>query len=248
MTTTARRRELAELARSRGSGGRSGGWRTAAIVLLALAILGAGAAWALGAFSGPREVRELRSLVEQETQRLERVARGEVAFDDGSSGFSAVFEQARAVPEPYRRAVWQDMGRLFEARESAEVQSFFRMPAAERQAELDRRIKAEEQRRQARDAARAQGGDRGPRGGGTPPGGRPSAGGPTGAVPATGTAGTAGGGGTQRGGRGWTEEDRNRRYKASIDRSTPEQRAMRTEYRRLMQERRTQLGLSNRRW
>lgn len=253
MTTVAsRRRELAELAQSR-RGGRTGRRvRQVLIGLVVLALLSATGAWALGAFSGPREVRALRSLVDQETVRLERVARGEVSFDDGTADFGVVFEQARAVPEQYRRTAWQEMGRLFEARESAEVQSFFRMPAADRQAELDRRIRAEEQRRQARDAARAQaGGDRGgPRGGGPPQGGgggppqRGGGGGPPGAV-----AGTGGQrGGPPAGGRGRTEDDRNRRYKAAIDRSTPEQRAMRTEYRRLMQERRTQLGLSTRRW
>jgi hypothetical protein len=244
-TVASRRRDLAELAQSR-QGGRSGRrMRQLVIGLLALAFIGATAAWALGAFRGPREVRELRTLVEQETTRLERVARGELPFDDGASDFGAVFEQARTMPEQYRRTAWQEMGRLFEARESAEVQSFFRMPAADRQAELDRRIRAEEQRRQAREAARAQGGgDRGgpPRGGGGGGGAQPQRGGQSSVV-----AGTGGrGGGTPGGGR--TEDDRHRRSKARIDRSTPEQRAMRTEYRRLMQELRTQLGLSNRRW
>jgi hypothetical protein len=174
--------------------------------------------------------------VNQEIASLERVARSEAPFDGGATNFGAVFEQARAVPEAQRAAAWREMGRLFEARETVEVQSFFRLPAAERDAELDRRIRAEEERRRSRDASRGQGG--GPPGGfagGPPGGGPPGGGGPRGGPPSV--AGT-----------GRTEEDRNQRYKASIDRTTPEQRAMRTEYRRVMQERRAKLGLADRRW
>lgn len=242
MATVASRREaLAEFARTRRAPASSGRGRRLLVGLALTGLLVALIAWWVGAFGTPREIRDLRSLVNQEIASLERVARSEAPFDGGATNFGAVFEQARAVPEAQRAAAWREMGRLFEARETVEVQSFFRLPAAERDAELDRRIRAEEERRKARDASRGQGGGP-PRGG--PPGGFP--GGPPGGGP-------PGGGGPRGGppavaGTGRTEEDRNQRYKASIDRTTPEQRAMRTEYRRVMQERRAKLGLADRRW
>ena len=237
MATVASRREaLAEFARTRQAPAGSGRGRRLIVGLALTALLAAVIAWWFGAFGTPREIRDLRSLVNQEIASLDRVARSDAPFDGGATNFGAVFEQARAVPEAQRAAAWREMGRLFEAREKVEVQSFFRLPAAERDAELDRRIRAEEERRKSRDASRGQGG--GPPGGfpgGPPGGGPPGGGGPRGGPPAV--AGT-----------GRTEEDRNQRYKASIDRTTPEQRAMRTEYRRVMQERRAKLGLADRRW
>lgn len=237
MATVASRREaLAEFARTRQAPAGSGRGRRLIVGLALTALLAAVIAWWFGAFGTPREIRDLRSLVNQEIASLDRVARSDTPFDGGATNFGAVFEQARAVPEAQRAAAWREMGRLFEAREKVEVQSFFRLPAAERDAELDRRIRAEEERRKSRDASRGQGG--GPPGGfpgGPPGGGPPGGGGPRGGPPAV--AGT-----------GRTEEDRNQRYKASIDRTTPEQRAMRTEYRRVMQERRAKLGLADRRW
>lgn len=237
MATVASRREaLAEFARTRQAPAGSGRGRRLIVGLALTALLAAVIAWWFGAFGTPREIRDLRSLVNQEIASLDRVARSDAPFDGGAANFGAVFEQARAVPEAQRAAAWREMGRLFEARETVEVQSFFRLPAAERDAELDRRIRAEEERRKSRDASRGQGG--GPPGGvpgGPPGGGPPGGGGPRGGPPAV--AGT-----------GRTEEDRNQRYKASIDRTTPEQRAMRTEYRRVMQERRAKLGLADRRW
>jgi hypothetical protein len=141
------------------------------------------------------------------------------------------------VPQEHRAQVGEQMGRLWEARERAEMASYFHLPPTQRQAELDRRIKAEEARRQAREAERAardrarpsngqqagnggQGGQQGPGGGGP---------------------GNAGQGGPVSISR--TEEGRNQRSKQRIDRSTPEERTMRAEYRRAMDARRRQLGL-----
>lgn len=238
-TVTTRREVLSEFVRSRqGSPGPGRTGRRVAVGIVVVALIGALVAWLAGAFRTSPEISGLRSLVNQEIASLEQVSRGLATFDGGATNFEAVFTQARSVPEAQRPAAWREMGRLFEARETVEVQSFFRLPAAERDAELDRRIRAEEDRRKARDAARAQGVDRGGPPRGSPPGG--FAGGPPGggsrgaAPPVTGT--------------GRSEEDRNQRYKASIDRTTPEQRAMRTEYRRVMQERRAKLGLADRRW
>ena len=57
------------------------------------------------------------------------------------------FQKFRDVPEKYRGQIRQDMGRLFTARERAATQSYFALPPAQRQAEMDRRIKAEEARK-----------------------------------------------------------------------------------------------------
>jgi hypothetical protein len=238
-TVTSRREALAEFARNRRESGGSGGTgRRAAALIVALALVGTGIAWWLGTFSaGPPEVRALKTLVDDEIKKLEQVTRGGATFDSVTPNFGAIMEQARAVPEPQRSVAWQQMGRLFEARETVEVQSFFRLPAAEREAEIDRRIRAEEDRRRARDTARAQARDAGgpPRGGPPGGGGGPPGGGQPGGAPTVVRMGS-------------TEDQRNQRSKAAIDRTTPEQRAMRTEYRRVMSERRAKLGLSDRRW
>jgi len=235
-----KRRLLAELANSRGRGsllqGAGGSFRGRAIAAVLGAAIILALIWFTGWFSAPRPVRDMRALVDGQVALLGRVARNEAPMSEVS--FAPVFEQMREVPAAYREQVRGDLGRLFAAREAAEINSFFALPPAERQAELDRRIRAEEQRRQAREASRSAGS-----------GGNAS--------DATGSigAGAGGGGGgrgssTQAGGppsgprRGGTEEERNLRRKASIDRSTPEQRARRAEYRRVMQERREQLAAS----
>jgi hypothetical protein len=116
--------------------------------------------------------------------------------------------------------------------------SYFALPPDKRQAELDRRIKVDEDRRKAWQAERERrdqrrgdartasaGGDRGgPGGGGGGPGG-------AGGRPPSGRRGSG------------TEESRNERSKQRIDRSTPEQRAQQSEYRRALEERRTKLGI-----
>jgi hypothetical protein len=121
--------------------------------------------------------------------------------------------------------------------------SYFALPPDKRQAELDRRIKVDEDRRKAWQADRERrdqrrgdtrtastGGDRGGPGGGGAGGGGGSPGG--------------GGGGPPSSRRSsGTEESRNERSKRRIDRSTPEQRAQQSEYRRALEERRTKLGI-----
>jgi hypothetical protein len=152
-------------------------------------------------------------------------------------------QQTRELPREYREQAGRQIGRLFEARERADMASYFALPADKRQAELDRRIKAEEDRRKARQAERAKreqatangqvaatGADRGGSGApGGPPGG--AGGAPAGVGPPGGRRG------------GGTEDSRNDRMKQQIDRTTPEQRAQRAEYRRALEERRQQLGL-----
>jgi hypothetical protein len=260
-TMADKRRFLAELA----AGDRSGGFtvraRQVAAVLVVAGLLLLFLLWLGGWFSAPTPVRELQSLVDQQVALLDRVARNEVPLSEVS--FGPIFEKSRDMPREYREQMRGQFERLFSARESAEVASFFRMPAGERQAELDRRIKAEEQRRQQWASAWASrqrpDGDRQRSEGGRTEGGSRSGGGPSGSGPSGSstsgrgdTAGSTRGGSTAGSGqwsgrRSSSQDEWNQRSKARIDRSTPEQRAQRTEYRRVMQERRDQLGIVSRR-
>ena len=253
-TVSSRRQALADMARSRRAEGSTGRLirRTAVGVILA-ALIGWIVLWLLGFFSTPKEVLAVRALVDGQVAELERVARNEVPLSYEGGSFGAMFETMRQVPEAYRDQARAEMGRLFAARERAEIDSFFAMPPAQRQAELDRRIQAEDARRRAwqaerasREASRDSEAARGS--------GRPGeAGGPRGT--ATQAAGTRGGppaaagspnGGRRRRGDG-TEDSRNMRRKSRLDRSTAESRARRTEYRRLKDQRRIELGIPPRR-
>jgi uncharacterized membrane protein YgcG len=233
MTQADRLRAVAALAAERderAASGRLKRWAAAiGLLLLCLIVLGWGSGW----FSPPRAVADVARLVDQQVAEYDRVARGEVPFAAAPS-FGAFKDTMRDVPREYRDQVGEHMGRLWEARERAEMASYFHLPPTQRQAELDRRIKAEEARRQAREAERAErdrarpsnGQQAGDRGQGGPGGGGPGGG---------------GSGGRSSGTR--TEDGRNERIKRRIDRSTPEERSMRAEYRRAIEARRRQLGL-----
>jgi hypothetical protein len=256
-TMADKRRFLAELS----AGDRSGGFavraRQVAAGLSVAGLLVLFLLWLGGWFSAPAPVRELQGLVDQQVALLDRVARNEVPLSEVS--FGPIFEKSRDMPREYRDQMRGQFERLFAARESAEVASFFRLPAAERQAELDRRIKAEEQRRQQwasawagrqrSDGDRQRGdGERSGRSGGGPPGAGTSGSSVSGRGEGGGTRGGSMAGSAQGSGRRSSSQDEwNQRSKARIDRSTPEQRAQRTEYRRVMQERREQLGIVSRR-
>ena len=249
-TIADRRQAVAALAAERrGQGGSGRFWKRALVALLALACLSLLVMWLLGFFSTPQAVAEMAQLVDQQIVEYDRVARGEVPFNSGAA-FGTVMQKMRDVPREYRE---QQMGRLWEARERAEMGSYFALPPDKRQAELDRRIKVDEDRRKAWQADRERrdprrgdartastGGDRGGPGGGTGAGAGGGGGGPGG-----GGGGPGGGGGGPPSSRrsSGTEQSRNERSKQRIDRSTPEQRAQQSEYRRALEERRTQLGI-----
>ncbi len=111
----------------------------------------------------------------------------------------------------------------WEAREQENLNKFFAMSPQEQIAHLDEDIKREEERRKAWQRRRAEsGGDSGARGN---RGGGPG----------------MGGGGRGRGSR--DSSDPNARRKSYLDNTTPQSRAMRSEYRHQREERRRQLGL-----
>lgn len=242
-----RRRALREYAARQGeasAGGRA--WRRWIAGILVLAGIIAVLLWLFGSFSTPPAVAEIEKLVTSQVAEYARAARGEVPFES-VAGFNAITDRIREMPREYRAQVGQQMARLGQARERAEMASYFRLAPAERQAELDRRIKAEEQRRQQwqaerqkRDAARASAGQQAAaNGGGRPQGGSGAGpGGPQGGGP-----GAQGSPQPRTSRRTSTEESRNDRSKQRIDRSSPEERAQRAEYRRAVEIRRSQLGL-----
>lgn len=210
--------------------------------VLSLLLLPAGLLlWWGGFFTPPAAVAEIRSLVDEEVARLAKVSRNEIPYGSADPDMGEWFQKFRDVPESYRDEVRREMGRLFSARERAATGSYFALPPAQRKAELDRRIKAEDARRQqwmAERAARSQN-DR-PGNSQTGPNAGPGRGeAQRGAGPQRGPSDQAG---RRRGPR--TEDSRNEWMKRRIDASSPEERARRTEYRRAMTERREQLGLS----
>jgi hypothetical protein len=235
-----------------GAGGGIGAWlkrgAIAAGVLLCMTLL---TGWALGWYSTPPQVLEVRTAINEQIAELDKMSKGQTPYSGGPD-MGRVRDSMRNLPEGMRDQVRRDFGRLMEAGETAQVNSFFLVAPAQRQAELDRRIKAEDDARKKRAEDRAKGGNRGsPRGtaGGPPGGGRPGGsqvagnGGPGGGGSGgrgPGGGGPGGGGGPSRG--GFSEDDRNNRRKSMLDNSDPEQRGRRAEYRRQLEERRQQLG------
>lgn len=233
-STADKRRQAAALAAERGrqgAGGRVVRRAAAVLLLLLLLLLTVPTLWVCGFFSSPAAVAAMKQLVDRQVAEYERVARGEAAFASAPD-FGPLMEKMRDVPRDYRERVGQQLGRLWEARERAELASYFKLAPAQRQAELDRRIKADEARRQARQAEREK------RDQTRAAGGQQAAG----AAPGS-DRGDRGPGGAGRPGGGRTEDGRNARSKGRIDRTTPELRAQQAEYRRAMDARRKQLGL-----
>jgi len=197
--------------------------------------------WFLGFFSTPKEVLEIRAMVDEQIGQLQKVARNEAPLTYDTANFRQNWDRMRDMPPEVRDQVRNEMERLFRAREKAERRSYFAMPPQERQKELDRRIQAEQSRRQARQ-------QRGNQNGGNSPNGGPGQAGTTGPRGGGGGAPAGGGGGPAAGrpggGRGGSEDARNARSKQRIDSTSPEDRAQSAEYRRAMDARRQQLGLS----
>ncbi|MCE9629880.1 MAG: hypothetical protein K8S94_04060 [Planctomycetia bacterium] len=223
-----RRQALAALAAERGgSQGATGRlWKRVALAVAILALLAFVAMWLLGFFSTPREIAEIRRLVDEQVVQLETAARTGTPPDQ-VAGYQNMRDTMRAVPRQYREQAGREFGRFFAARDQAEMDSYFALPPERRQAELDRRIKADEDRRKAWESERARREQQRR----DAAGGNANASGP-------GPTGTPSG---RRG--GGTEESRNLWGKRQIDRTTPEQRAQKAEYRRAVEERRIQLGL-----
>lgn len=134
-------------------------------------------------------------------------------------------EEYRNLPEEDREQMWSERRQLWEAREQKFLNEFFAMTPAEQMAKIDEQLEEDEERRKRWAERRSQQGDRQARGG------------------------QRGGGRDGFRGRGRSGRSSIERRKGYLDRTTPQTRAQRSEYRRLRAERREQLGLpARRRW
>lgn len=234
--------------RSSGPPSESGrSWATAAAwlaVLLLVSLIGIGVAWWLGwiRFTTDPRVTEIRQL--QEDARRKFVATGGpstvVEATEAIAAMAQIRQKIESLPENLRPEVERQGQGMFRTAMQERINRYFSLPPEQRGAELDRQIRQEELMRKAWQAGgavmNAITGGRADGQGGSPGGG-----------PATG-AGT-GGPNSPRGGFGGgppqnrTEDDRNKWRKQMIDSTSPEQRARYSEYRRVMADRRKQLGL-----
>ena len=231
-------------------------------LLLLLSLMALGIAWLLGWFrftTDPRVV-EIRQMQEEARQKF--IAGGgpstlaEAA--EGMATMQRIREKIESLPESLRPQVERGGQGMFRSAMRARIDGYFALPPEKRQAELDRQIRQEELFRKAAEAGGAvmsalagggsrngQEGGRGPGGGGGADAGQTGAGGQNAGQGAGQGADRQGGGGFGGGPpRNGNEDDRNKwRKEQIIDRTTPEERARYVEYRRVMNERRSQLGL-----
>jgi hypothetical protein len=255
--------------RSSGNPAEDAGWTQGTVaawagVLLLVGLIAFGIAWFLGwiRFTTDPRVVEIRQM--QEDARRKFVATGGPSTiaeaTEAVATMAQIRQKVQSLPENLRPEVERQGQGVFFAAMRARIDRYFSLPPEKRVAELDRQIKQEELMRKAWETGGAVmnaltgGASGGGQGGGQA--GAPAAdqsggqGGGQGGPPAGGQAATAGTGGSAvpggpRGGppQNGNEDDRNKWRKEMIDRTTPEQRARYTEYRRVMTERRTQLGL-----
>ena len=156
--------------------------------------------------------------------------------DPGLARIDAIRDQMEGADDQQRRELWGQMrqemenltpeardqmreewGQRREAREMERLTKFFDLSPQEQIKELDESIKREEERRKQQAQRPNRGGGGGER------------------------AARGGGGRGQRGGR--DSSDPNARSRRYLDNSTPQARAMRSEYSRMRSERRQRLGL-----
>ena len=138
---------MAAMERDSKGGVGFGTWlKRGAVAAAVLALLALAWGWAAGWFSTPPQVAEVRAVIDQQIADLDKVSKGQVPYGGGPD-MRKVFGSMRDLPEDMRDRVRGDIGRLMEASERAQVNSYFLLPPAQRQAELDRRIKSEQDRR-----------------------------------------------------------------------------------------------------
>ncbi len=194
-----------------------------------LLILAAGLAWALY----PRQ-----SPYVNQAQQLASKMMDENLTDEQRQAVREEMRQMRdRLPEEERGEVFRAMGEQFRQRMDEHLREFAAIPEDQRDEFLDRDIDRMEQMRRDFEKRRAERGSEGGRdGGGGPPGPGFGRGGPPGGGPGAGRG--------DRGNRGpRSEEDREDWRRRRLDNSTPEQRALMTEYFKALAERRKERGL-----
>ncbi|MFM7138097.1 MAG: hypothetical protein ACKO1M_13665 [Planctomycetota bacterium] len=206
-----------------------------AVVVAAFAVLALLVAWLAGwiRFTTDPRVTEIVALQEQARARFGQGS-GPANLADAAALATAMMEirqKTEALPEHLRPQAEQAGRGMFQAAFRARIDAFFTLPPEKRQAEIDRQIDQEETMRKAFEAGRTVASALG--GGGSQ----------TGSAPVGNTAQPSanpppGGPGGSR-----SEEERNRWRKSMIDRTTPQERARYTEWRRAKDARREQRGL-----
>lgn len=210
--------------------------RSTIIVVLVL-LTGSVALGATWMFRSP-EVDPAVAQLEQKAQQM--FQQGQTMTDDQRREAWTQMRQSMDQLTPEQRDQFRDRQRSeWMKREDEQLRKFFALSKQDQIKELDKRINEREARRKRRDQQRNRGddrtanrADRGDRGGRGGPGG-PGSGGP-------------GGGGP--GGRGdrmanATGAERNQWRVQMLNNTTPQQRAMRDEYRRMYDSRRQQRGM-----
>jgi uncharacterized membrane protein YgcG len=189
------------------------------LALLFLLLLGLGA-WAMsGPDPGVAKIQALRAEIDNASGDQRRALWGQMR------------EEMEKLPEAAREQLFAERRQEWETRENKRMTEFFAMPRDQQIAAIDKQIDDWEKRRKERaqrqqNGAQANGqGGRGGPGGGFGPGGG---------------GGRGGGGGA---GRSTDPSAALQRGKNYLDRSSPESRAQRGEYRRMVQDRRQQRGL-----
>lgn len=224
------------------SGGATKAWAIGGIALL-LMLLSSLAA--LAYYRAPREDPKLADLrqLEGEIEALQH--REDPSPDDvqvlqalqvvREEKMDALSDEQHAVLQQRQEEQRDQWMQKHDERMSQQLSAFFAMPPAERRASLDKMIETSEAFHKAMEASAAAAG--GPPGaGGGPPGAEGRAG-------RGGASGQRGGGNSRRGWGNSTPEVRKQRERNRLNRTTPEYRAQRTEFVRVIQERRKELGL-----
>jgi hypothetical protein len=189
--------------------------------LLTLAlVLAGGSLWAWWHFRGDPEVARVRALGAQlrtESKDLSEDKRRELWGQFG--------EEVRKLSPDQRHSLFADQRQRGEERARQELKNFFALSAADRQKALDKQIDEGERRKKEAQKRRSQ---------------QTASG--TGQLASAQWGGMRGAPGSGRG-QNRTAEEKSARRNQMLDQSSPEDRAMRAEYRRLVGERRRQRGL-----
>lgn len=209
-------------------------WVTRGIVLAALALIALAVAWLAGwiRFGTDPRVQEILVLQEQARERYGQGG-GPANLADATAAVTSMMEirqKMEQLPEHLRPQVERSAGNVFRSAFRARIDSYFALPPEQRQAELDRQINQDEMMRKAFEAGRSV---------------MSALGGGQAATPAGSSQATS----QQPARTPWasrSEEERNRWRKSMLDRTSPQDRARYTEYRRAIDARREQRGLPNR--
>ena len=101
--------------------------RTAAAMVI-VAMLAVLVMWGSGFSSTPKELVEIRTLVDQQIVQLQKVARNEAPLTYNDTVFRQSLKRLRDMPPEVREQARKEMQRLPKAREQAEHRSYFAMP------------------------------------------------------------------------------------------------------------------------